>query len=223
MSLRLVDDTTPARSSRERLAEAVDRAIAGCGGSIDRAIATLSAEVERDGALARVAFAASWDLVVGNLVRHAVSMRGAARRFEPHAPKIVDDFAPPARPVAVGAGGSVHFGSGAGVQPSPGAAAGRPAAAARGPRMRSAAALVAVARVAASILDSHRTELGRPLGDCSRADLVDLAGRSRRRGAFYAALAERLPDDGTVRDHCPAAEVDALWSRVGMANGGGVA
>ncbi|MGE0723249.1 MAG: hypothetical protein AB7O45_02680, partial [Alphaproteobacteria bacterium] len=76
---------------------------------------------------------------------------------------------------------------------------------------------------AATILDTHHTELGRPLGDCSKADLVDLAGRSRRRGAFYAALAEKLPEDGLVRAHARPEDVEAMWGAIFMANAQGEA
>lgn len=242
----LDDDAPPPATAGERLRQAVDRALAGCGGSIERAIATLSAELEQDAGLCRVAFQHEWSLVVGNLIRKAVATRGMAHRLQPHKPAVPEE--PPlgieapkrpesqARPVesttgnppapspATGgpanqrdAGTVAPKRNGCEAQPPTGAASRHSTS--RSPAHRGAAGLVAVARVAArTILDTHSTDLGRPLGDCSRADLHILAGRSRRRGEFYARLADRMPIDGPVREHVTADDVEALWVRIVMAN-----
>lgn len=80
------------------------------------------------------------------------------------------------------------------------------------PRAASAAVASAVAR---SILDMHRTELGKPVGDCSRDELVALERRSRRYAWFYAALAQEIPvgANGAAREYHTPARADALWRR----------
>lgn len=69
---------------------------------------------------------------------------------------------------------------------------------------------VAGAMVARSILDAHMTALGKPLGDCSRDELLALAKRSRRDAKLYEFCASGLPPTGVLRDYRKPEEVEAL-------------
>lgn len=66
------------------------------------------------------------------------------------------------------------------------------------------------AMVARSILDAHMTALGKPLGDCSRDELLALAKRSRRDAKLYEFCASGLPPTGVLRDYRKPEEVEAL-------------
>jgi len=71
--------------------------------------------------------------------------------------------------------------------------------------------LVVQAR-ANSILDTHRTETGKQLGDCTKAELESLSKKSHGMGRFYAALAQPLPPtDEPARKYLSAEAADAAW------------
>jgi hypothetical protein len=67
---------------------------------------------------------------------------------------------------------------------------------------------------ARSILDTHRTETGKMVGDCTKAELESLAKRSHGMGRFYDALALPLPPtDEPARKYLSAEDADAAWRR----------
>lgn len=65
---------------------------------------------------------------------------------------------------------------------------------------------------ASSILDTHRTETGKQVGDCTKAELEGLSNKSHGMGRFYAALALPLPPtDEPARKYLTAEAADAAW------------
>jgi hypothetical protein len=70
-----------------------------------------------------------------------------------------------------------------------------------------------VARIVAnSILDTHRTENGKLLGDCTKDDLEGLARKSHARGRFYDTLASALPPtDEPLRKYITAEAASIAW------------
>lgn len=83
---------------------------------------------------------------------------------------------------------------------------------AHSPERRGTAGLGSLAAVARSVALERQTELGKPVGDCTAAELRALSRRSRRDAFFYDALARQLPDRGVARDYVTADEADALWA-----------
>lgn len=78
-------------------------------------------------------------------------------------------------------------------------------------RPRSPAAVAAAAAVAqAGLLDTHRTAIGKVLGDCTRGDLVEMGRGHARLGWFYAAIADRM-GEGVVRATWSDRDVAELW------------
>lgn len=72
--------------------------------------------------------------------------------------------------------------------------------------------MVVVQARASSILDTHRTEIGKQVGDCTKAELEGLAKKSHGMGRFYAALAQSLPPtDEPARKYLTAEVADAAW------------
>ena len=65
-----------------------------------------------------------------------------------------------------------------------------------------------------SILDHHVTELGIPLGDCTKDNLETLADRNLQRSHFYQGLSIPLPPGGKVRDHYLASEVQTTYDKM---------
>lgn len=83
----------------------------------------------------------------------------------------------------------------------------------RGPTLATIRAGLAGAAPAViqSILDTHRTELGKPVGDCTKAELEGLSRRHRGYARFYDGLAAPMPPQGVVREFHRPEEADVLW------------
>lgn len=77
----------------------------------------------------------------------------------------------------------------------------------------------AITRVAMkTILDSHMTELDKPVGDCTLAELTALGRRNRKRAWFYDGLAQRMPETGIARRYWTQEDAQDLWQRAELAN-----
>lgn len=64
-----------------------------------------------------------------------------------------------------------------------------------------------------AILDTHMTELGRPVGDLNKTELSALAERTAGRSRFYSALAQSIPPTGVVRDYWTNDEAARVWAQ----------
>ena len=73
----------------------------------------------------------------------------------------------------------------------------RPALISNPPR-RTAAAIASVSQTAARSILLRETECGKPLGQCTKFDLVEMARTNRKRAWFYDALQAPMPAAGHV-------------------------
>lgn len=83
--------------------------------------------------------------------------------------------------------------------------------------------LAGAAQVAKALVLERATDLGKPLGDCTAAELRALERRSLRDAWFYKAIVAQLPEKGVVRDYLTETDAAALWASSDRANSAGAA
>lgn len=76
----------------------------------------------------------------------------------------------------------------------------------------------ATAAISRSVLDTIQTDLGKPVGDCTRSELAAAAKRSRRFAWFFDAIAAPMPPVGVARDFWKPDDAAAEWARSAQAN-----
>ena len=217
------------RTTADRVEAAARQAVADSGGNFERAVAALWLAIGDDAALLREVFGAQRHGPLGAIIRRvatenrnggaedgAAGTGGARSRLEPNEapprPSTRNAAAPGRRTAEDPTRHARNGGSGEGGPDEPGAqsTSASPPVLTRKQIVQLASAS---ARARRTILDTHMTEFDRPLGDCTKADLEDLARRNKRRSWFYTALAVQLPPTGVARVYLTPEDVDALWSR----------
>lgn len=220
------------RPADERLAEVVELALDA--GSFECAMTALSAAVSADAGLCWEAFAPWRTQRLGDLLRaafaarrakelpagegqgtggdqahsapssrqtHATMPEGCASRVTQAALAPVSSHTHAPQGAADGEGQSAVAAHNAGAPPS-----------------ATIAGLAARTRVAVASALEMRTDLDKPYGNCTKAELEAMARRDRRKGWFADALAKPMPAVGVARVYYSPDQADDLWRKAGLAN-----